>query len=872
VSLCSVPDVPHKIFPTSDGMQIRSLLCQHALSQCADFMVNNLDEDVIEWAQEPATLFEDVAEDDDDFCYATTLFGRLVMILGNGSLPVLLPLVENFMAAGKNDWRQFCAALTMMQTCLYVGPIMFAPHVNVALEAALELSKTDHVRLQHQSLLLLGALCESGNVEVGGRRILEAAARLVSSPCSKVSTTGSAVVISFCRSEGPVEPFCREVLQILVAGPLSQQAINEKNKVDYGALASKVKAIGAVACLADACAEGFLPFYDAIMPGLLTTVQTHSSSDEGAQLRGAAMEAMTIIGQAIGQIDLFAREAEMLMQIALTTLKSPADNLMIPLDQVLSACARIATVMGEKFTPFLPEILPFLLDRINLVVDISYEESNEAGLQSSRRGDAEMDNDGNNAMTILIPGKGFTKVSIDMSKIEEKSQACRATYELAVALGSSFAPYTEVVTSALTQLISYSYSPDVRSTSCQALAAVFDSACKARVQQVAQILPALSSAICKQIAQEGADDMEALYAICEALSDILCSAYEQLSSEDRSVLSDFKSENGTAIVKLLMGLISRCLERRRIVFETLEGVHGALAGEDEQNELKQQLEMEEEVLNPLINSVGYVLKFMKQDFLPVFEMYVAPILGTFLKGSSDTRAQFAAVALFDDCVEHCGETAAQRFGSVLAEGVLVGINPATNGGDDDVQKASIYGIAQISRYCSANTLADCAQIILHNLISLSKVPKHEDEDIHLIENAVSAVASLVLIGPAPFGHMKFLNRDDLIATFLKQLPLREDEDEAKICHAGFCDLVIQGEAKDVSEIMRIIGEILVHIENGEDLATAETQLQMTKILFEMQQKVPSNTLQETFGSLSEEAQNLVNINLQRYAPNPVVTP
>jgi hypothetical protein len=80
-------------------------------------------------------------------------------------------------------------------------------------------------------------------------------------------------------------------------------------------------------------------------------------------------------------------------------------------------------------------------------------------LEATKRGDFEVDEDGNEIMTVSLPGKGLTKVSINMTKIEEKAQACRAIYEHATALGDLFGPHAADTLSSLLPLISYMYSP-----------------------------------------------------------------------------------------------------------------------------------------------------------------------------------------------------------------------------------------------------------------------------------------------------------------------------------------------------------------------------------------------------------------------------
>lgn len=89
------------------------------------------------------------------------------------------------------------------------------------------------------------------------------------------------------------------------------------------------------------------------------------------------------------------------------------------------------------------------------------------------------------------------------------------------------------------------------------------------------------------------------------------------------------------------------------------------------------------------------IKFLRSDALSLFESEVAPVLAPLLKagGSSDARARFAAVCLFDDYVEHCGSVAASKFAPYLMEGALLGMDDTTNGQDVEVKQVSVYGIA-----------------------------------------------------------------------------------------------------------------------------------------------------------------------------------
>ena len=73
------------------------------------------------------------------------------------------------------------------------------------------------------------------------------------------------------------------------------------------------------------------------------------------------------------------------------------------------------------------------------------QEGDEDGLEATKLGGMETDEEeGTSTMTLSLPGKGITKVTINTAKILEQAQTARAIYEHAAALGSAFGPYAEV--------------------------------------------------------------------------------------------------------------------------------------------------------------------------------------------------------------------------------------------------------------------------------------------------------------------------------------------------------------------------------------------------------------------------------------------
>jgi len=154
----------------------------------------------------------------------------------------------------------------------------------------------------------------------------------------------------------------QEILQALVAGPLAG--------CDVGV---KVRAVGAVACLAQVAGPTFAKFYSNVMPGLLQLVNQSNSSFASQQLAGSSLEAATIIGQSLGddQSHLFQQDAHQIMHQAIPILQQRQGSV-IPMDQLLAACARIASVLGEAYIPYVDAVLPRLLERAADPADVEF--------------------------------------------------------------------------------------------------------------------------------------------------------------------------------------------------------------------------------------------------------------------------------------------------------------------------------------------------------------------------------------------------------------------------------------------------------------------------------------------------------------------
>jgi len=878
-SLVSVGDVRHRVI--SPGMA--QGLAEKVIPICAQLMARAGadDEDAQGWISEPATLVEDGVDDEgegnEDAAFAESLIESYFQHLATPALAVALPIVRQFLDPANTNinWKHVRAGLAILESGLVAAPFALAPHVPEILTSAADILGVDptvavaasHPRVRYQAIRLLGTICETHPSvrKDQGQIILERAAVALGSPVSKLSALASRVISSYCRGndtatedeeetkERCLVPFLPDLLKALIHGPLSN------NGFDTGSVAVRVRAMNATACLAEASEEAFQPYYAHVMPGLLACVQLPQ-----VDIATAALQSLTILGQAVGK-EMFRSDAEQVLSWIVPILPNlingeQSSSSSFASEDILSACARIASVLEEDFS-YVDAVLPSIYQLARAPADISIEEGNESGLQS--------DIDDESAMTVAIPGRGFQRITINTSAILEKATNNRIMFELTKALGAALGPRAREAVDVFLPLTKFAYSADVRSTAALTLSTLFNSVCSygeemGDMAMAQQYLPLLSDAISEQIANEDPSDIEALYALADSLSEIYYIAYtfhKKVLGAD--IFRNFSMPMRVEVVQRCMKTMTDCLERRDGIARILQG---NLSGADEQEEYAAQLRSEDNLLTPLVDSIGYLLKFSKAEFVPVFDNCVVPKLGKYLSSTSDVRASVAAVCLFDDVVEHCGSEAAAKYSPTLLQGIMMIMSDPSKYERDLVQ-ASVYGIAQISRYAPSSTISsNMLQTIVHQLLAITQGDKENAGDgVYLYEIAISALASLVLFGPT--ADLQCDNRNAVTGIFLKNLPLEQDEDEARICHAGLCSLIENGSIDlqvDAATIISIAGSILFDVQEGIDIAEANTCERLAKILYDMQSQ-NSQGMQQAFVALDPGIQNVINYAVQNFA-------
>ena len=354
---------------------MRQSLVSSIIPRLMNILHGEVDSDVQQWATQEVTfsVVDKVTfgDDDGEAGYAFEQIKAWICTSPDLAMSVVLPLLERHLDM---DWANQWAAIVCIQACAEEAPLAFAKYIPTALQASLELAGgVGNFRVQYQSLQLLAILCETEDSIIWNmfsQRITQTLVTGLRSNSDHVKVMACTVLASYCRpnspdtveSKGFITPYLQELIAALQS-PLS------------GSTALQRHAVQSIICLAHVSGPSFIPYYSEVMPRLLSLAQ-HSKSNEyeDLQLQGTVIEAATIVGQSIGEEarHIFGPDATLIMQWIIPVLqKDPDDaNTNIPLGQLLSSCARIASVAGEAYASYSNVVMPHLLRRVQAPTDI----------------------------------------------------------------------------------------------------------------------------------------------------------------------------------------------------------------------------------------------------------------------------------------------------------------------------------------------------------------------------------------------------------------------------------------------------------------------------------------------------------------------
>mmetsp|Transcript_481 Transcript_481/g.866 ORF Transcript_481/g.866 Transcript_481/m.866 type:complete len:1101 (-) Transcript_481:101-3403(-) len=769
-------------------------------------------------------------DDDDDDAIDYTNFDagqesldRLAIALGGKAvLPVAFGIIPQFLG-NEASWVHRHAGLLAISQIGEGCERQIEGQLGSVINMALQRFGDSHPRARWAAINCIGQMCTDFGPRIQREfhaQILPALILVMDDSANpRVQSHAAAAVINFCDEATPeiITPYMDTLLKKLLLLLQSSRRITQE------------QAVTAVAAVADAASAGFAPYYDTFIPLLKKVLSISAGRQELRRLRGKVMECISLIGLSVGR-DKFGQDAAQVMDVLVRTQGRGLDADDPQSFYLMQAYARICRCLKEQFIPYLPYVMPGLLEAAAQKPEIEVLDALEDDQAEEEEG----------LETIKI---GDKRIGIKTSALEDKATAVGMIACFVSELGPGFMPYVEQTAQLMVPLLKFFYHDECRSSaaSCcpdlvKCVAAHGESA-NAQVQQLlAFMFPTLLDAI------SGEPDVEVLVVMVEAVGDVIDAAGFGVVAQ----MGELLPRTSAVMAEVLQDRLERKEER---------AVQAQEDGWDEEE--KEEAEMEgakdDELLDRVGDTIESVLRAAGALFLPAFESSdekkgIAPLVQTFammLSPDRPSNERRVALCVFCDVIENGGPA-----GLAYTERVLPAMLMYATDDDPDVRQAAAYGIGVCAQFSGDAFVRAGGEGGLAPLAAVISHPTARAEENELSsDNAIAALVKMLEFQPNSISDPTAVSQ-----AVLGYMPIKGDVTEAKVAHAGLIRMVERGDQtilggstlNNLTNLLRIFAELL-----GTELLTPEYASRLVAVLKSLNSQLPADRMQAASQVLTE---------------------
>lgn len=757
-------------------------LVQQLFNCCVAFLLE-IDDDP-SWHTADDEKDEDAGETE-LYEFGQECLDRISMSIGGKSmLPVAGQAFSALMADG--DWKKRHAALVgLAQIAEGCERVMKQRPVLSELVAMCVKGTSDpHAKVRWAACQGLGQLCTDlcpDLQESHHEPILGALIGLMedfSNP--RVQAHSCAAVVNF--AEGCDQDIMGPYLDALITKLLALVRNGRKN-VQEGALT-------AMASIADASGDYFIKYYDECVP-LLREILEKASDRSYHMMRAKTLECISLVGMAVGK-EKFGPDAAGIMQIMQNVQTAGLDPDDPFASYMLQAAARICTALGQDFVPYLPIVMPPMLQAAGAKPDFKVADADDEGAG----------NDEDDTETFFVAGK---RVSLHTSALDEKATACSMLCCFAYELKEGFCQHVEEVKNIMIPLLKFYFNEEVRIAAAQTLPELL----KSYVEGASKGMGPTED-MCRNLAIE----------LWPQLVDSLKSEVDPnvVHVMLQSVQEMIDVAKGPMLMPVdLMGpvfdafqVVLKDYEERRDM--RMERTEGEDFDAEEEEALMEEHEAESELLDALGNSLTSILKLYGDAALQFVEALL-PNFSTFLGPARYVEERRVALILMDDVIQYSPAGAAKYANQVLPQ-LLQGSADQ----DPGVRQSCVYGLGRTAEHRQGDFKPHAQNAVNIVLAIINDSDARSEENILATENAVGALGKFLEFHPECV--------DPAAGTlFVQNLPLMEDDEEARVVHPQLVRLVSSNDMRilgqsnaNLPKIMEVLVKILGQ---GEKLISAE---------------------------------------------------
>jgi len=602
--------------------------------------------------------------------------------------------------------------------------------------------------------------------------------------------------------------------------------------VSQGSITVKQEAIPALGAVAVIAGSKFGQYYDELVPGLkqfIANPEAASSADNSSAnpdtskaefLRTAAMSCMMYIGEAVGK-ERFAKDAHEILEL-LFQAEIPK---LVQMDFFFAFCARTCGVLGKDFVPYLDKVLEVIYCAINTKENREIKEVMDDS-SKARHGapSVEQSDDGNVTLEYAVRGVGTVSITGNILTFIARREAFSALGRIADTLRADFAPYLSKACDITLPHISESVGSGAGVSAAQAASSLLIALWESLFRSGQSMEPALKFLVTMNVSmlsmlQSSSQPTED--AKLEESHATIRNGYAEAFKRCTQICwfsggleqNDDGSWNKPLLVPPLQ-LVPEMISVLREVFQlsiqrrvkAADALASAGYAESEIRDELQELDFEEEEFSvEVIDSIGYLIKIHGAGMFSVYDEQLAPLASTLLTEGSSSGARHNALCILVDGMMYLGPQAAK-----YVDGLVPCLIRDLNDENPLLQQVCCYGLAQLAEHFPEKFAAiatPAVDALLGLLQSCREDYEPGDED-HVLENTVSALGRIASKSPAG------VQSAQVLSTWLENLPLQFDEEEAQFSHRLFCKLVSEkspllGAKDNTAQILRILSTLKI---------------------------------------------------------------
>lgn len=779
------------------------------ITQCLSLMTDlgEDDDDAAEWLDS-----DDLDQEESDLNHVAgeQCMDRLANKLGGQTIlaPTFhwLPRMMNSMA-----WKDRHAALMAISAISEGCRELMIGELSQVLDLVIPALKDPHPRVRWAGCNALGQMSTDFAPKMQTDyydRILTAIVPVLESPEPRVKSHAAAALVNFCEEaeKSILEPHLDSLLSHLF-----QLLQNDKRYVQEQALST-------IATIADAAEAAFSKYYDSLMP-LLVNVLQRDDEKEFRLLRAKAMECATLIALAVGK-ERLGGDAMTLVQL-LANIQQNIKDSDDPQAQYLMHCwGRMCRVLGHEFLPFLPSVMPPLLELASAKADIQLLDDEDQVEQIQQDDGWE-----------LVPLKG-KMIGIRTSTMDDKNMAIELLVVYAQVLEGNFAPYAaEIMEKIALPGLSFFFHDPVRFISAKLvpqLLASYKSAYGNPSNELAGLWAATVDKLLEVLSAEPAID---------TLAEMYQCFYESVEVVGKGSLT---VEHMSRYIDSVHSTLEDYKDR---VAQRLEDKEGATADdvEDEAEETLMAIEDDQTLLSDMNKAFHAVFKNHGAAFLPAWERLMSTYEG-FLKSEDPTQRQWG-LCIMDDVLEYCGPESS-RYANVITQPLADGCRDASPA----IRQAAAYGIG-VAAHRGGAPWGQFLGGSLPFLFQVTQVPDARSEDnAYATENACAAIAKILHYNAS---HVH--DAQAVIPQWLDTLPVVHDDEAAPYAYAYLAELIDQQHPAVLAQAGKMFVFIAQALE-GDSIQgqTANRVVAAAKALMSTAAVDPAPLLQQHFSPASQQ--------------------